>query len=228
MPSARPAIADTDITRARMESSRTAEATGEINDDLSALAWVQEELRRSLDAAHKALRRFVKEAEALVGSDVDVVDPSVLRNARQQIHQGVGALELVGLPAAATVLRACEAVVQRFIAKPHKLTSLMVDDLERASFALLDYIARLLAGKQVSPLAMFPQYRAVQEAAGAERVHPADLWVMDWRWHDVPDVGGIAKRQPDAGTRTAVEQQLLVLMRGPSVPAAARLSELCA
>src|SRR5436305_22104 len=106
MPSARPAIADTDITRARMESSRNNEATGEVKDDLSALAWVQEELRRSLDAAHKALRRFVKEAESLAGSDVDVVDPSVLRTARQQIHQGVGALELVGLPAAATVLRA--------------------------------------------------------------------------------------------------------------------------
>ena len=65
-----------------MDSSRNTEATGEIKDDLSALAWVQEELRRSLDAAHKALRRFVKEAEALAGSDVDVVDPSVLRTAR--------------------------------------------------------------------------------------------------------------------------------------------------
>ena len=35
-----------------------------------------------LEAAHKALRRFVKETEALAGSDVDVVDPSVLRSAR--------------------------------------------------------------------------------------------------------------------------------------------------
>src|SRR5213595_4107 len=140
-----------------MDSSRNTDATSETSDDLSALAWVHDELRRSLDAAHKALRRFIKEAEALTGNDVDAVDPSVLRTARQQIHQGVGALELVGLPAAATVLRACETAVQRFVAKPHKLTSLMVDDLERTSFALLDYIARLLAGKQVSPLAMFPQ-----------------------------------------------------------------------
>jgi chemosensory pili system protein ChpA (sensor histidine kinase/response regulator) len=80
------------------------------------------------------------------------------------------------LPAAAAVLRACEAAVQRFVAKPHKLTSAIVDDLEKASFALLDYLSRMLSGKIVSPLAMFPQYRAVQEAAGADRVHPADLW----------------------------------------------------
>ena len=40
-------------------------------DDLSALAWVQDELRRSLEAAHKAMRRYLKEAAALAGSDVD-------------------------------------------------------------------------------------------------------------------------------------------------------------
>jgi chemosensory pili system protein ChpA (sensor histidine kinase/response regulator) len=37
----------------------------ESSDDLSALAWVQDELRRSLDAAHKSLRRFAKETEAM-------------------------------------------------------------------------------------------------------------------------------------------------------------------
>ena len=47
----------------------------EANDDLSAVAWVLEELRRSLDAAHKGLRRFLKELEAVEGSDTDAVDP---------------------------------------------------------------------------------------------------------------------------------------------------------
>ena len=90
----------------------------ESSDDLSAVAWVHEELRRSIEAAHKALRRFAKETETLDGSDVDAVDPAVLRTARAQLHQGVGALELVGLPAAALVLRASEALVQRAVAKP--------------------------------------------------------------------------------------------------------------
>ena len=125
-------------------------AVSETGDDLSALAWVHEELRRSLDAAHKALRRFVKEAETLASSDIEAVDPAVLRGARAQIHQGVGALELVGLPAAAMVLRASEAAVQRYVSKPHKLTTLVIDDIERASFALLDYLSRLLAGKALS------------------------------------------------------------------------------
>src|SRR5471030_739740 len=116
------------------------------SDDLSTIAWVQEELRRSLDAAHKALRRFIKDSEAVTGSDLDHVDPGVLRTARSQIHQGVGALELVGLPAAAIVLRASESAVQRSIARPQALTPELVADIERSSFALLDFLSRVLAG----------------------------------------------------------------------------------
>src|SRR5205085_9093003 len=99
-------------------------------DDLSSIAWVHEELRRSLESAHKSLRRFLKDAEAVTGSDIDSVDPGVLRTARSQIHQGVGALELVGSPAAAIVLRASEAAIQRSIAKPQSLTPELVSDLE--------------------------------------------------------------------------------------------------
>lgn len=201
----------------------------ESSDDLSALAWVQDELRRSLDAAHKSLRRFLKEAEAMGETDIDAIDPSVLRGARAQIHQGVGALELIGLPTAANVLRASEAAVQRFVTKPHKLTPQAIDDIERASFGLLDYLARMLAGKPVSTLALFPQYRAVQEAAGADRVHPADLWPIDWQWRDLPTDATVTPRAADDATRTALEGQLLTLMRSTSArPTAARMSELCA
>jgi len=126
-------------------------------------------------------------------------------------------------------VRACEAAVQRFVAKPHKLTNEAVDDIERASFALLDYVARILAGKKVSPLSLFPQYRAVQEAAGADRVHPADLWTADWRWRELPEVDPtVTPRQPDAATRVALEQQILGLMRNQTSRVAARLSDLCA
>ncbi len=201
----------------------------ETGDDLSALAWVHEELRRSLDAAHKALRRFVKETETLASSDIEAVDPAVLRGARAQIHQGVGALELVGLPAAAMVLRASEAAVQRYASKPHKLTTLVIDDIERASFALLDYLNRMLANKPVSTLSLFPQYRAVQEAAGADRVHPADLWAVDWQWRDLPADPKATARQPDAATHAALEALLLAMMRAANPLAVAeRMSDICA
>ncbi|MGD9834437.1 MAG: Hpt domain-containing protein, partial [Piscinibacter sp.] len=206
-----------------------ATSRGEPADDLSALAWVQDELRRTLEAAHKSLRRCLKEAEAVGSSDVDTVDPAVLRSARSSLHQGAGALELVGLPEAALVLRASESLVQKFVAKPHKLTPLVVEAIEHASFALLDYLGRRLAGKPVSALAMFPQYRAVQEAAGAERIHPADLWSVDWRWREIASDTSVPPRALDAATRTAMEGHLLGIMRTPQPTlAAARMSEGCA
>jgi chemosensory pili system protein ChpA (sensor histidine kinase/response regulator) len=202
--------------------------TNESNNDLSALAWVQEELRKSLDTAHKALRRYLKEAEANSGSDVDAVDPAVLRTARLHVHQGVGALELVNLSAGATLLRASEAAVQRFVAKPHKLDQAAVDVVERASFALLDYITRLLAGKPVPAVALYPQYQALQTLAGAERAHPADLWPNDWRWRDWSTQAVGAPRAADAQALNEFESLLLTVMRSPGADTLRRMASLCA
>lgn len=204
------------------------DATNAPVDDLSALAWVQDELRKSLDAAHKALRRTLKEAETAAGADIDAVEPTGLRMARQQLHQGVGVLELVGLPAGATLLRASEAAVQRFVSRPHKLNAAAVDAVEQASFALLDYLARRLAGKTVSPVALFPQYRAVQELAGADRVHPADLWSYDWQWKSVPLLDEVAPRSFDARSVAEFEGLVLATMRSGTPDDARRLSDLCA
>jgi chemosensory pili system protein ChpA (sensor histidine kinase/response regulator) len=194
--------------------------------DLSALAWVHDELRRSLEAAHKALRRHLKESQAHAGSDVDMVDPAVLRGARHHLHQGVGALELVGLPAAAQVLRASEAAVQRLASGNKPLDAGAVESLERTSFALLDYIARRLAGKPLPALALFPQYRAVQELAGADRIHPADLWSVDWEWREIEIEPDVAPRAADGQARVEFEMLLLPLMRGDTRASAQRASKL--
>ncbi|HYE70348.1 MAG TPA: Hpt domain-containing protein, partial [Aquabacterium sp.] len=199
-----------------------------MNDDLSTLAWVYDELRRSLENAHKALHRYLKEAEALGASDVDTVDPAILRQARAQVHQSVGALELVGLGVAAQPLRAAEAALQRLTAKPKLTTPEAVRAIEQGSFAVLDFLARRLAGKTVSPLLMFPQYRALQELAGANRIHPADLWGREWQWHELAADPSAVPRAIDPDTLTRVETELLPLMRGPAPGAAQRMSDLFA
>jgi len=200
----------------------------EVTHDLSALAWVHDELRRTLEAAHKSLRRYLKEADALGGSDVDSVDPAILRHARSQMHQGAGALELVGMPTAALMLRASEAAVTRLGGKARGMTPAAVDTIERGSFALLDYLARLLAGKLISPAAMFPQYKALQELAGAGRVHPADLWNKDWQWRAVPAANAPAAKRADGNTQSELESETLALMRGRDAGAAQRMSDLLA
>ena len=198
------------------------------DDDLRTLAWVQDELRRSLEAAHKSLRRHLKEADGIGNSDVDVVDPAILRHARAQLHQGVGALELIGMPGAAQVLRASEAAVQRLIARPALVNAEAVATIERASFGLLDFLARRLAGKQISAVALFPQYRATQTLAGADRVHPADLWTNDWRWRELPDDPTALPTAAGFDATAAMEPMLLSLMRQPDRATLNRMSDLCA
>jgi chemosensory pili system protein ChpA (sensor histidine kinase/response regulator) len=205
-----------------------AAAGGAAPDDLSALAWVHDELRRSLDAAHKALRRHLKEADAIGRSDVDTVDPAVLRGARVHLHQGAGALELVGLPGPARVLRASEAAVQRWVGKPALVDAAGIATIEKTSFALLDYLGRRLAGKPLSAIALFPQYRASQLLAGADRIHPADLWAHEWQWQAPPPDPTARPRAADDAARTEMEFLALALMRQPDPATARRMSDLCA
>jgi chemosensory pili system protein ChpA (sensor histidine kinase/response regulator) len=151
-------------------------------NDLGPLAWVLDELRKSLDTASAALRRFVRDANIARGSDMASVDDGQLRIARQQLHQAVGALEMVGMAAPAHMLRGMEAAVQKFVERPELCSEAAAAKLERAGFALTEYLEGLLLGKPISAVALFPQYRDAQELAGSDRIHPADLWTLDWRW----------------------------------------------
>ena len=192
-------------------------------DDLSALAWVLEELRKSLEQAHKGLRRYLREAEASASADLEDVEPAVLRNARQQLHGAVGALQLVNEAEGAQLLRASEAAVQRFVQRPQRADAKGVETIERASFALLDYLGRRLAGKPAPAVGLFPQLRALLELNGAERIHPADLWPMDWRWRPIAPVGSVG-HPVDATMLADVERRMLGLVKTNSVEAAAGLS----
>ncbi|MCC7151241.1 MAG: Hpt domain-containing protein, partial [Rubrivivax sp.] len=198
-------------------------------EDLSALAWVHVELRRALETAHKGLRRFLRESQSAGQSDVDAVDPTALRGARIQLHQGAGALELVGMRAGARLLRAAETAVQRMVARQTPVSEASVQTIERASFALLDFLGRRLAGKRVSPVALFPQYAEVQVLAGADRAHPADLWEADFAWRDLnaPAPATVA-RAADEAALGSMEAIVLRLMRRPDALAWQRLSDLCA
>ncbi|MES2945284.1 MAG: Hpt domain-containing protein [Pseudomonadota bacterium] len=196
-------------------------------NDLGPLAWVLDELRKSLDGAAKALKRFVRDAEAARGSDLAAIDASQLRIARQQLHQAVGALEMVGLAGPALVLRAMEAAVQKFIQQPEQCNQDAAAKIERASFALTEYLEAVLADKPISAVSLFPQYREVQELVRADRIHPADLWPHEWRWIE-PDLlkSAAPVAYNDAG-RSVLDQSVLQIMKGDGVRAGESLLALC-
>src|ERR1700748_1590150 len=209
--------------------------------DLSTLAWVADELRRTLDNAHKAWRGQVRETEAAPqGTEIDGAASAAMQQARALFHQGAGALDMVGQAEGARMLRASEQAVLRLMQKVRQLDGDTASTIERSSFALLDFLRRRLSGKDVSPLALFPQYREVQTLAGADRIHPADLWQADTQSQatQLADAApGLVKGaaashpmalKPDADTRGRMEQCMLALLRGPVGPAATQMSQLFA
>jgi chemosensory pili system protein ChpA (sensor histidine kinase/response regulator) len=211
--------------QSNVPNSTAAELDLAVND-LGPLAWVLDELRKSLDGAAKALKRFVRDAEAARGSDLAAVDASQLRIARQQLHQAVGALEMVGLAGPALVLRAMEAAVQKFVQQPEQCNQDAAGKIERASFALTEYLEGVLADKRVSAVSLFPQYRDVQELVRADRIHPADLWPFEWRWLE-PELPAAAEpRNYDDGARAVLDQSVLQIMKGKAPQAAKNLKQL--
>ncbi|MET3918126.1 chemosensory pili system protein ChpA (sensor histidine kinase/response regulator) [Variovorax sp. OAS795] len=170
----------------------------------------------------KSLRRFVRDV-----GNVSELESGPLQMARQQLHQSVGALQMVGNTAPALVLGSIEFAVQGFIAEPQRCTDSAVLKIERAGFAVVDFLSALLAGKAVSSVALFPQYRDVLELVGNERVHPADLWSVAWRWVELRPALTQAALAYDPAVRSRLDREVLQLVKTGDPQAARRLQALC-
>lgn len=207
-----------------IQTPATAPLAGNVpaTEDLGPLAWVLGEIQKSLDVVGKSLRRFVRD----VGTAAEP-DSGPLQMARQQLHQAVGALQMVGHPSPALVLGAIEFAVQGFIAEPLRCTEAAVIKIERAGFAVTDFLNALLAGKPVSSVALFPQYRDVLELVGNERVHPADLWGATWRWVEVKPAFTQAAVAYDPAVRSRLDREVLQMVKTGDPQAARRLHALC-
>ena len=169
--------------------------------DLGPLAWVLDETRKSLEAVTKALRRFVSDAETARGVDLSTIDSGPLRLVRQQLHQVVGALEMVGQDVAAHMVRGMEGVAQQFVQHPEKCTEKAVSVVENAGFALVEYLEGQLGENPRPALGLFPQFQEVQQLAGADRIHPADLWPVSWRWVNPATPAALQKLHYDTAVR---------------------------
>ncbi len=186
--------------------------------DLGPLAWVNDEIRKSLDAAAKALRRQVRDAAS---------DAGALRLAQHQLHQAAGALSMVGQPAPARVVEAMEAVVRNLAIEPQRCGEEVVSKVERTGFAVTEFLQALLAGRAASAVALFPQYRELLEFVGHDRIHPADLWSLDWRWVDVSAPWAQPALAYDPSVRSTFDREVLRVVKDGDAVAARRLHDVC-
>src|SRR5690606_18675430 len=92
----------------------------------------------------------------------------------------------------------------------------------RSFAALTEYLDELLLGEPQQPLYLFPYYAELLEARGAERVHPADLFIVPVSAQLV--VAGATPHERDAtelaAARAQFERGLLQALRSPADEAA--------
>jgi chemosensory pili system protein ChpA (sensor histidine kinase/response regulator) len=127
--------------------------------DVAPLAWVIDEIRTSLADAVSGLKAFVANKQ-----DVDS-----LRNARNQVHQANGALQLLDLRGVALVTEAVEQLTRQFEADPKECLPAPVRTVETALSAVMAYLEGLLSGRPNQPIRLFPYYRDVLQLNGASR-----------------------------------------------------------
>ena len=195
--------------------------------DVAPLAWVIDEIRTSLGEAVNGLKAFVANKQ-----DVDS-----LRNARNQVHQANGALQLLDLRGVALVTDAIEQLTRQFEANPKDCLPAAVRAVETAASAVMAYLEGLLSGRPNQPVRLFPYYRDVLQLGGAPRVHPADLVFPDLSrrpaFHEIEsrrftpeqlrerrarfEVGllGFLRNADDAGPRKAMREALADLEHMP-------------
>ncbi|MEG2631125.1 MAG: hybrid sensor histidine kinase/response regulator, partial [Comamonas sp.] len=192
--------------------------------DLGPLAWVIDELRKSLEGAAKLLARFAREAELAPEGGQAALDTLAVQ---QALHQVGGALEMVDLRAAARLVHAMEAAVLRLEQDPQRCTAEAASTLENASFALLEYLDTLLAGRAVPAVALFPQYRAAQALAGNDKVHPADLWPAERRMREPVLAESTQPLSYGPQARALLDAGVLALVKTGHAAAAAQLRATC-
>ncbi|MCL4774673.1 MAG: Hpt domain-containing protein [Burkholderiaceae bacterium] len=168
--------------------------------DLATLSWCAAEIRESLAASEAKLREQLGRGDGAEDEDL-----SALRAARVTLHQAHGALALVDLPGVPLVSAEAETLLDQVERGQLRLSRELVERFARAFAAIVEYLDEALHGEPQQPLYLFPFYRDLLEARGAERVHPADLFVVPVAAQLV--VADEQVRELDAATLSAARAQ---------------------
>ena len=193
--------------------------------DLGHLAWVLEDVRKSLNFASNVVRRLDRDQQS--GSDTVRRSHAEVNTALRLVEQSAGVLEMVGHPHPAKLVRAMGRWMQSLTKASDAVTDDAASVLEATSRAVLDYLDGRLKGSLSSPVALFAQYRAVVQLAGADRAHPADLWPWTGRWDDIL----LMPHEPAMPTatlaRSQLDKSLLSILRHFDADSARQMVDYC-
>ena len=177
--------------------------------DTGPLNWVRNDIEAALQAALGRVQAYTADADLT----------NALRLARDDAHQVMGALRMVGLEGAATVASALELTLADINEGRQPPGDEVFRAIRNTIEGLSRWIKELADGRGSGELALFPLYRRLRELQGAERVFEGELFFPDLRSrvHGIPRVVEQPKDVLSAQIRTIrgmFQRGLLAFLRG--------------
>ncbi|HYP67165.1 MAG TPA: Hpt domain-containing protein [Thiobacillaceae bacterium] len=176
--------------------------------DTGPLNWVRGEIDKALKAAQERIQAF--------RSDKGLTN--ALRLARSEVHQASGAIRMVGLEGAATLCAAMEEVLDG-IDDGSVAQGAGLDALASGLDGLSRWMARTAEGRGEGELALFPFYRSLRLAQGAERVFEGEMFFPDLQAQSAAPRAD-AESSPEEfralvkSARSAFQRGLLAFLKG--------------
>ncbi|WP_293779483.1 Hpt domain-containing protein [uncultured Oxalicibacterium sp.] len=201
-------------------SSSHPSSDGKSRFDTGPLSWVIGEIREALTRSRDLL------CEALL-QDTETRS-TTLRQSRGYLHQAHGALQIIDVDGVTLLTEAVEALFDGFNNAQIELDGAVTETIVQAYQALLEYLEELLAGTPHQPVRLFPYYRALLEARGVERIHPADLFFPNLSIRPQLPVAPQALAQDDyVALRKRFERGLLLYLKGDAASGQAGARLMC-
>lgn len=137
--------------------------------DIGPLTWVKGEIDAALAKAREQLTLFAG----------NTADTTPLKFAQTHLHQVTGAVQMVGLDGLARFAEEVERLLAALEKREVEADGERLDLADQGLTALSRYLDELMAGAPDVPLRLFPIYRDLLTARGAERISEADLFYPD-------------------------------------------------
>jgi chemosensory pili system protein ChpA (sensor histidine kinase/response regulator) len=142
------------------------------------LSWINAEVDQALKLVRDNIARFAAGPQ----------DETALAVCPEHLHQVSGALRMVGLTGATRFCEALEGSFGGLSAVP--ATPENIGIIDRAVFALREFVADLARGQADVPLKLYPAYRELGQLLGKPDTSEKDLFF--------PDLGAPAPAHPEA------------------------------
>lgn len=196
--------------------------------ELAPLTWVLPDLRKSFPMAVSALRHFSLNAKnRRTASEVDF-SSGVLRDVSRQFRQSRSALDIIGQDGVAIVVAALENLIDVFAENPAACTENAIQCIENATRGVIEFLEAALRGRYGSEVGLFPQYRELGLLTNSPRIHPADLWCVNWEWRELKVSMPISKAVAIPRLKLKMDDALLRFLNSGDPQAATELALHCA